>query len=163
MTPHPSSPQPPKNCMTGNDYGSDSFMSCFPSSTNKRDYIEYHIVISFWLFLYPTPLIHGFFFLINFNRLSSSWVSSLYLLSFPLSTYLTWYICHDCRLRAAGKANAEAKKARSRDRAARAMPAPEANAELQANLDVRLISCIFPVSSMLMFSNLKRWKCWVDV
>ncbi|KDO75065.1 hypothetical protein CISIN_1g0110412mg, partial [Citrus sinensis] len=60
------------------------------------------------------------------------------------------------RLRAAGKANAEAKKARSRDRAARAMPAPEANAELQANLDVRLISCIFPVSSMLMFSNLKR-------
>lgn len=54
MTPHPSSPQPPKNCMTGNDYGSDSFMSCFPSSTNKRDYIEYHIVISFWLFLYPS-------------------------------------------------------------------------------------------------------------
>ncbi|KAH9683262.1 protein kinase domain-containing protein [Citrus sinensis] len=41
------------------------------------------------------------------------------------------------RLRAAGKANAEAKKARSRDRAARAMPAPEANAELQANLDRR--------------------------
>ncbi|KAH9683264.1 protein kinase domain-containing protein [Citrus sinensis] len=39
--------------------------------------------------------------------------------------------------RAAGKANAEAKKARSRDRAARAMPAPEANAELQANLDRR--------------------------
>jgi hypothetical protein len=34
------------------------------------------------------------------------------------------------------------KKARSRDRVARANPAPEANAELQANLDVSQISCI---------------------
>ncbi|TXG71798.1 hypothetical protein EZV62_000377 [Acer yangbiense] len=41
------------------------------------------------------------------------------------------------RLRAVGKANAEVKKTRSRDRAVRAMPAPEANAELQANLDRR--------------------------
>ncbi|KAJ0035499.1 hypothetical protein Pint_25032 [Pistacia integerrima] len=41
------------------------------------------------------------------------------------------------RLRAAGKTNAEMKKVRSRDRAVRAMPAPEANAELQANLDRR--------------------------
>lgn len=42
------------------------------------------------------------------------------------------------RLRAAGKANADGvKKSRARDRALRAMPAPEANAELQANLDRR--------------------------
>ncbi|KAB2061804.1 hypothetical protein ES319_A10G110700v1 [Gossypium barbadense] len=41
------------------------------------------------------------------------------------------------RLRAAGRANAGVKKARPRDRAARAIPAPEANAELQANLDRR--------------------------
>ncbi|XP_022760494.1 probable serine/threonine-protein kinase At1g54610 [Durio zibethinus] len=42
------------------------------------------------------------------------------------------------RLRAAGRANADGvKKARPRDRAVRAVPAPEANAELQANLDRR--------------------------
>ncbi|KAK2992656.1 hypothetical protein RJ640_014906 [Escallonia rubra] len=42
------------------------------------------------------------------------------------------------RLRAAGKANADgAKKSRTRDRTARAFPAPEANAELQANVDRR--------------------------
>lgn len=42
------------------------------------------------------------------------------------------------RLRAAGKANVDgAKKSRPRDRAVRAVPAPEANAELQANLDRR--------------------------
>ncbi|KAL3582896.1 hypothetical protein D5086_017228 [Populus alba] len=42
------------------------------------------------------------------------------------------------RLRAVGKASADGmKKARSRDRVARAIPAPEANAELQANLDRR--------------------------
>lgn len=42
------------------------------------------------------------------------------------------------RLRAVGKASADGmKKARSRDRVARANPAPEANAELQANLDRR--------------------------
>ncbi|CAK9159755.1 unnamed protein product [Ilex paraguariensis] len=42
------------------------------------------------------------------------------------------------RLRAAGKANADGvKKARARHRAVRAFPAPEANAELQANLDRR--------------------------
>jgi cyclin-dependent kinase 12/13 len=42
------------------------------------------------------------------------------------------------RLRAAGKSNADgAKKSRTRDRAVRAMPAPEANAELQSNLDRR--------------------------
>ncbi|KAF9678041.1 hypothetical protein SADUNF_Sadunf08G0170600 [Salix dunnii] len=41
------------------------------------------------------------------------------------------------RLRAVGKASADGvKKARSRDRVARAIPAPEANAELQANLDL---------------------------
>uniref|UniRef100_A0A5B7B7D8 Protein kinase domain-containing protein n=1 Tax=Davidia involucrata TaxID=16924 RepID=A0A5B7B7D8_DAVIN len=42
------------------------------------------------------------------------------------------------RLRAAGKANPDGvKKTRTRDRAVRAIPAPEANAELQANLDRR--------------------------
>uniref|UniRef100_A0A6N2LVH3 Protein kinase domain-containing protein n=1 Tax=Salix viminalis TaxID=40686 RepID=A0A6N2LVH3_SALVM len=42
------------------------------------------------------------------------------------------------RLRAVGKASADVvRKARSRDRVARAIPAPEANAELQANLDRR--------------------------
>ncbi|KAH1046473.1 hypothetical protein J1N35_037257 [Gossypium stocksii] len=41
------------------------------------------------------------------------------------------------RLRAGGRTNAGVKKARPRDRAARAIPAPEANAELQANLDRR--------------------------
>lgn len=47
------------------------------------------------------------------------------------------------RLRAVGKVNADGmKKSRPRDRAVRAMPAPEANAELQANLDVCLINCL---------------------
>ncbi|XP_059632677.1 probable serine/threonine-protein kinase At1g54610 [Cornus florida] len=42
------------------------------------------------------------------------------------------------RLRTAGKGNTDAvKKTRTRDRAVRAIPAPEANAELQANLDRR--------------------------
>ncbi|GFY94822.1 protein kinase superfamily protein [Actinidia rufa] len=42
------------------------------------------------------------------------------------------------RLRAANKAQGDgAKKVRTRDRAVRAMPAPEANAELQSNLDQR--------------------------
>jgi hypothetical protein len=40
------------------------------------------------------------------------------------------------RLRAAAKAKGEAKRTRPRDRSHRAGPAPEANAELQANLDV---------------------------
>lgn len=44
---------------------------------------------------------------------------------------------HDCRLRAAGKTQADnAKKTRTRDRGMRGVPAPEANAELQANIDV---------------------------
>ncbi|KAI3703674.1 hypothetical protein L1987_73866 [Smallanthus sonchifolius] len=42
------------------------------------------------------------------------------------------------RLRAAGKSNADGvKKTRTRERPARAMPAPEANAELQVNIDRR--------------------------
>ncbi|MFS7922650.1 putative protein-serine/threonine kinase CMGC-CDK-CRK7-CDK9 family [Helianthus anomalus] len=42
------------------------------------------------------------------------------------------------RLRAAGRSNADgAKKSRTRERHARAMPAPEANAELQVNIDRR--------------------------
>ncbi|KAI3692503.1 hypothetical protein L6452_32319 [Arctium lappa] len=42
------------------------------------------------------------------------------------------------RLRAAGKTNADGvKKTRTRERSVRAMPAPEANAELQANIDRR--------------------------
>lgn len=53
------------------------------------------------------------------------------------------------RLRAAGKSNAEVRKTRSRDRAVRAMPAPEANAELQTNLDVCQIS--WPLLSFIIF------------
>ncbi|XP_051152792.1 probable serine/threonine-protein kinase At1g54610 isoform X2 [Andrographis paniculata] len=41
------------------------------------------------------------------------------------------------RLRAAGKAQADVKKTRTRDRGLRAIPAPEANAELQVNIDRR--------------------------
>lgn len=49
-------------------------------------------------------------------------------------------ICNDCRLRAAGKANADGvKKSRPRERVGRGVPVPEANAELQANIDVCLI------------------------
>ena len=41
------------------------------------------------------------------------------------------------RSRAAGKAHVDgAKKYRTRDRAAKAAPAPEGNAELQSNIDV---------------------------
>lgn len=43
-----------------------------------------------------------------------------------------------CRLRAASKAQGDNKKRqRMRDRAVRAFPAPEANAEVQANINVR--------------------------
>ena len=55
-----------------------------------------------------------------------------------------------CRLRAASKSQAEGpKKTRTRDRAARAFPAPEANAELSSNLEVCLISCFYQPSSFL--------------
>ena len=41
------------------------------------------------------------------------------------------------RLRAAGKANADGvKKSRPRERVGRGVPVPEANAELQANIDL---------------------------
>lgn len=41
------------------------------------------------------------------------------------------------RLRAASKAHVDGpKKHRTRDRAVKAIPAPEANAELQSNIDV---------------------------
>lgn len=49
-----------------------------------------------------------------------------------------------CRLRAAGKANVDGvKKSRPRERAGRGIPVPEANAELQANIDVCLIRLLF--------------------
>jgi len=55
------------------------------------------------------------------------------------------------RLRAAGKAQVDGpKKHRSRDRGAKAFPAPEANAELQSNIDVSLI--ITSMLEMLWFS-----------
>lgn len=45
-----------------------------------------------------------------------------------------------CRLRAASKAHGDGtRRTRTRERTARAIPAPEANAELQSNLDVCLI------------------------
>lgn len=60
------------------------------------------------------------------------------------------------RLRAAGKAQADGpKKHRTRNRAAKAFPAPEANAELQSNIDVRskgvLILIITSILEMLWF------------
>lgn len=55
-------------------------------------------------------------------------------------------------MRTAGKANADAvKRSRQRDRAVRAFPAPEANAELQANLDVCQITCFFQQKIFLAF------------
>lgn len=60
------------------------------------------------------------------------------------------------RVRAAGKAQADGpKKHHTRDRAAKAFPAPEANAELQSNIDVRskrvLISIITSILETLCF------------
>lgn len=48
------------------------------------------------------------------------------------------------RLRAAGKSNADGvRKTRTRERSARAIPAPDANAELQTNVDVcQLTLCL---------------------
>lgn len=47
-------------------------------------------------------------------------------------------------MRAAGKANADGvRRSRPRDRAVRGIPVPEANAELQANLDVCHMSFFF--------------------
>ena len=61
-----------------------------------------------------------------------------------------------CRLRAGGKTNANGvKKPRTRERAMRKMHAPEANAELQANLDVRLISQSTPHLLAICDHNLK--------
>ena len=49
-------------------------------------------------------------------------------------------ICLDYSLSAAGKANADGvKKSRPRERVGRGIAVPEANAELQANIDVCLI------------------------
>lgn len=50
----------------------------------------------------------------------------------------------DCsRLRAASKTQGDAaRKVRTRERHARAMPAPDANAELQTNIDVCLLICL---------------------
>jgi len=49
------------------------------------------------------------------------------------------------RLRAAGKAQVDgSKKHRTRDRGIKAFPAPEANAELQTNIDVSLIITSMP-------------------
>lgn len=48
------------------------------------------------------------------------------------------------RLRAASRAQGDsARKTRPRDRGVRAMPAPEANAELQSNIDVCPIACLY--------------------
>lgn len=51
-----------------------------------------------------------------------------------------------CRLRAAGRAQADGSKktrTRERERGPRSMAAPEANAELQSNIDVCQISCLY--------------------
>lgn len=68
----------------------------------------------------------------------------MYVCSLLITSQFDLNVLHDFRLRAAGRSNADGvKKARTRDRAARAIPAPEANAELQANLDVCQISFLF--------------------
>lgn len=57
-----------------------------------------------------------------------------------------------CRLRAASKAQAEnPKKPRARDRGVRAVPAPEANAELQVNIDVCLIMLLLWIITSFTF------------
>jgi hypothetical protein len=57
-----------------------------------------------------------------------------------------------CRLRAASKAQADGvKKTHTRDRSVRAHPAPEANAELQSNIDVCLIRCFYQPSLFFLF------------
>lgn len=61
------------------------------------------------------------------------------------------HILQICRQRAASKAQGDgAKRNRARDRAARAVPAPDANAELQPNLDV----CLPSYLKMLYFDLL---------
>jgi hypothetical protein len=74
-------------------------------------------------------------------------------LVYVLFPTLTLNDLYGSRLRAAGKANADGvKRSRQRDRAAvRAFPAPEANAELQANLDVCQIICFFQQKILLAF------------
>ncbi|KAJ6769498.1 CELL DIVISION PROTEIN KINASE [Salix koriyanagi] len=78
------------------------------------------------------------------------------------------------RLRAVGKASADVvRKARSRDRIARAIPAPEANAELQANLDNHMDHYIVASGCKpLHFLGKQQtpseewhiyWRCWVKV
>lgn len=70
--------------------------------------------------------------------------------------YASWFgrlelnlLLHLCRQRAANKVHADGpKRTRARDRAVRAFPAPDANAELQSNLDVCnscTISCVICV------------------
>ena len=62
-------------------------------------------------------------------------------------------------MRAAGKVNADGvKRSRQRDRAVRAFPAPEANAELQANLDVCQISCFFQQKLSFYFHGILQFK-----
>lgn len=50
----------------------------------------------------------------------------------------------DYRLRVAGRTNADVvRRSRHRDRATKAIPAPEANAELQTNIDVCLLNFMY--------------------
>lgn len=63
---------------------------------------------------------------------------SLRKLQFLFHIFRVFNDANFCRLRAGGgKANVSgAKKMRTRERTTRAIPAPEANAELQVNIDV---------------------------
>lgn len=74
---------------------------------------------------------------------------------------LSFIVCHQCRLRAAGKANADgAKKSRARERVGRGIPVPEANAELQANIDVCLIRIAISLKKIVLacHSSLIKYK-----
>ena len=54
------------------------------------------------------------------------------------------------------------KRSRPRDRAVRAMPAPEANAELQANLDVCPINCFLQQNYFILIEvELRKMNLFV--
>lgn len=58
-----------------------------------------------------------------------------------------------------GRGNGGVRKTRPRGRALKAIPAIEANAELQANLDVRHISCCLYLFFLCQISKAKMLVC----
>lgn len=63
-------------------------------------------------------------------------------------------------MRAAGRSNADGvKKSRPRERVGRGIPVPDANAELQANIDVCLIMLLIHSSNyfLLLMINVRKY------